>query len=146
MLFYQADTNSHKVYFKPSIILPDGWSYGTALPGPQDSGQRVDFAAVALNMLVDSPLDMGRFYKHVELWRDGSAYQMLDMFADKPQDLDVPDKVIAEYKHMTPQALALYGSRHWNDYHSLLTLSDADRLPGHRASPVERQSRRPMIS
>jgi predicted metalloprotease with PDZ domain len=124
VLFYQADTNSHKVYFKPSIILPDGWSYGTALPGPQDSGQRVDFAEVALNMLVDSPLDMGRFYKHIELWRDGSAYQMLDMFADKPQDLDVPDKVMAEYKHMTPQALALYGSRHWNDYHSLLTLSD----------------------
>ena len=124
VLFYQADTNSHKVYFKPSIILPDGWSYGTALPGPQESGQRVDFAEVALNMLVDSPLDMGRYYKHVELWRQGDAYQMLDMFADKPQDLDIPDKLIAEYKQMTPQGLALYGSRHWNDYHSLLTLSD----------------------
>jgi len=124
VLFYQADTNSHKVWFKPSIILPDGWSYGTALPGPQQSGPRIDFAEVALNMLVDSPLDMGRYYKHIELWRDGSAYQMLDAFADKPQDLDIPDKLIAEYKHMTPQALALYGSRHWNDYHSLLTLSD----------------------
>jgi predicted metalloprotease with PDZ domain len=124
VLFYQADTNSHKVWFKPSIILPQGWSYGTALPGPQESGNRVDFAVVALNMLVDSPLDMGRYYKHVELWREGSAYQMLDMFADKPQDLDVPDKLIAKYKQMTPQALALYGSRHWNDYHSLLTLSD----------------------
>jgi predicted metalloprotease with PDZ domain len=124
VLFYQADTNSHKVWFKPSIILPDGWSYGTALPGPQQSGQRVDFAAVALNMLVDSPLDMGRYYKHVELWRDGTAYQMLDAFADKPQDLDFPDKLVARYKHMTPEALALYGSRHWNDYHALLTLSD----------------------
>ena len=124
VLFYQADTNSHKVWFKPSIILPDGWSYGTALPGPQESGNRVDFALVALNMLVDSPLDMGRYYKHIELWREGSAYQMLDMFADKPQDLDVPDKLIGEYKQMAPQALALYGSRHWNDYHSLLTLSD----------------------
>jgi predicted metalloprotease with PDZ domain len=124
VLFYQADTNSHHVYFKPSIILPDGWSYGTALPGPQESGQRVDFAEVPLNMLVDSPLDLGRYYKHIELWRQGDAYQMLDMFADKPQDLDVPDKLLAEYKHMTPEALALYGSRHWNDYHSLLTLSD----------------------
>ena len=124
VLFYQADTNSHKVYFKPSIILPDGWSYGTALPGPQQSGQRVDFAEVALNMLVDSPLDLGRYYKHIELWREGSAYQMLDAFADKPQDLEFPDKLIAEYKHMTPEALALYGSRHWNDYHALLTLSD----------------------
>jgi predicted metalloprotease with PDZ domain len=124
VLFYQADTNSHDVYFKPSIILPDGWSYGTALPGPQQSGQRVDFAEVPLNMLVDSPLDAGRFYKHIELWRSGSAYQELDVFADAPQDLDFSSKLIGEYKHMTPEALALYGSRHWNDYHSLLTLSD----------------------
>jgi predicted metalloprotease with PDZ domain len=124
VLFYQNDTNSHDVYFKPSIILPDGWSYGTALPGPQQTGQRVDFAVVPLNMLVDSPLDCGRYYKHIELWRQGSAYQMLDAFADKPQDLDFKDKLIAKYKRMTPEALALYGSRHWNDYHSLLTLSD----------------------
>ena len=130
VLFYQADTNSHHVYFKPSIILPDGWSYGTALPGPQQSGQRVDFAEVPLNMLVDSPLDCGRYYRHIELWRQGGAYQMLDVFADKPQDLDIPDKLIAEYKQLAPQAFALYGSRHWNDYHSLLTLSDAIPFQG----------------
>jgi len=124
VLFYQADTNSHEVYFRPSIILPDGWSYGTALPGPRQSGQRVDFAEVPLNMLVDSPLDCGRYYKHIELWRQGSAYQMLDVFADKPQDLDIPDTLITRYKRMMPEALALYGSRHFDDYHSLLVLSD----------------------
>ena len=130
VLFYQADTNSHHVYFKPSIILPVGWGYGTALPGPQQSGQRVDFAEVPLNMLVDSPLDCGRYYKHIELWRQGSAYQMLDVFADRPQDLDIPDTLIAHYKRMAPEALALYGSRHWNYYHSLLTLSDAIGFQG----------------
>jgi predicted metalloprotease with PDZ domain len=130
VLFYQADTNSHHVYFKPSIILPQGWSYGTALPGPRQSAQRVDFAEVPLNMLVDSPLDCGRYSKHIELWRQGSAYQMLDIFADKPQDLDIPDKLIAEYKRMAPEAFALYGSRHWKDYHSLLTLSDAIGFQG----------------
>jgi len=130
VLFYQADTNSHHVYFKPSIILPQGWGYGTALPGPRQSGQRVDFAEVPLNMLVDSPLDCGRYYRHIELWRQGGAYQMLDVFADKPQDLDIPDKLIAEYRHLAPEAFALYGSRHWNDYHSLLTLSDAIPFQG----------------
>lgn len=130
VLFYQDDTNSHNVYFKPSIILPQGWSYGTALPGPQQSGQRVDFAEVALNMLVDSPLDCGRYYKHIELWRQGSTYQMLDIFADKPQDLDIPDGLIAKYRRMAPEALALYGSRHFNYYHSLLELSDAIGFQG----------------
>jgi predicted metalloprotease with PDZ domain len=130
VLFYQNDTNSHRVYFKPSIILPAGWSYGTALPDPTQTGQRVDFGEVPLNMLVDSPLDLGRFYRHIELWRQGSAYQMLDVFADRPQDLDIPARVIAEYKRMAPQAFALYGSRHWQDYHSLLTLSNAIGFQG----------------
>jgi predicted metalloprotease with PDZ domain len=130
VLFYQADTNSHEVYFKPSIILPDGWGYGTALPDPRQSGQRVDFAAVPLNVLVDSPLDCGRYFKHIELWRQGSAYQMLDLFADKPQDLLIPDSLIASYTRMAPEAFALYGSRHWKDYHSLLTLSDAIPFQG----------------
>ena len=130
VLFYQADTDSHRVFFKPSIILPEGWGYGTALPGPQQSGQRVDFAEVPLNMLVDSPLDSGRYYKHIELWRQGSAYQMLDIFADKPQDLDIPDALIAKYQRMAPEAFALYGSRHFDDYHSLLELSDAIGFQG----------------
>ncbi|MBU6422262.1 MAG: M61 family peptidase [Gammaproteobacteria bacterium] len=130
VLFYQNDTNSSEVYFKPSIILPKGWSYGTALPGPQQSGNRVDFAEVPLNMLVDSPLDAGIYYKHIELWRQGDAYQMLDIFADKPQDLDIPNSLIAEYKRMTPEALALYSARHWNDYHSLLALSNAVGFQG----------------
>ncbi len=135
VLFYQAGTDSHQVYFKPSIILPDGWGYGTALPGPEQSGERVDFAEVPLNVLVDSPLDCGRYYKHIELWREvngnqGSAYQMLDVFADKPQDLDIPESLIAKYQRLAPEAFALYGSRHWNDYHSLLTLSDAIPFQG----------------
>src|SRR5579884_4107948 len=30
-LFYQAGINSHDYYVKPSIMLPRGWSYGTAV-------------------------------------------------------------------------------------------------------------------
>ena len=123
-LFYQNDVNSHDDYFKASIILPKGWAYGTAMPDPAQQGDRVDFGEVPLDMLVDSPLDAGRFYKKVPLWRKGSAYQQLDIFADKPQDLDIPQSVINEYKRMTPEALALYGARHWYTYHSLLVLSD----------------------
>lgn len=130
VLLYQNDTNSHHVYFKPSIILPRGWSYGTALPAPHQVGQRVDFGEVPLAMLVDSPLDCGRYYKHIELWHEGNAYQMLDMFADKPQDLDIPASLIAEYRRMTPEALALYGARHWYDYHSLVALSDTVGFQG----------------
>jgi predicted metalloprotease with PDZ domain len=122
-LLYQNDTNSRDDFFKPSIILPNGWDYGTALPGARRSGNRVDFDEVPLNMLVDSPLDMGRYAKHVVLWQGDGTEQVLDAFADHPQDLDFPADLIGPYHNMTPEALALYGSRHWNVYHSLLTLS-----------------------
>lgn len=129
-LFYQRDVNSHEYYVKPSIILPRGWGYATALYGAKQSGDRIDFDVTPLNMLIDSPLDMGRYYKHYLLWKNGSATQWLDIFADKPQDLDFSPKVLDKYKHMPAQAFALYGSRHWTWYHSLLALSDAIGFQG----------------
>jgi len=129
-VLYQSNTNSHEVFIRTSLILPAGWSYGTALPGPKQAGNRVDFATVPLAMLIDSPLDMGQYAKHIVLWTNGVHTQYLDAFADRPQDLDFSAKELAEYKQMTPQALAMYGAVHWNDYHSLLALSDAVGFQG----------------
>ncbi len=124
VLFYQNDINYHHYYVKASIILPKGWGYGTALTQASRVGERVNFKEEPLTYVVDSPLDMGRYYKQVLLWHKGDAHQWLDMFADAPQDLDVPTKLLDAYKNMTPEALALYGTRHWYNYHSLLALSN----------------------
>jgi len=68
---------------------------------------------------------MGRYAQHIVTWTDGTATTTLDMFADEPQDLlDIPAERLAAYKRMTTELLALYGARHWNNYHSMLTLSD----------------------
>lgn len=123
-LFYQANINSHDYYVKPSIILPHGWDYATALYGAKRTGDRIDFDTAPLNRLVDSPLDLGRYYKHLLLWKQGNATQWLDIFADKPQDLDIPPNILKGYKNIPRQAFALYGSRHWTWYHSLLALCD----------------------
>lgn len=141
-LFYQNDTNNGQVFFKASVVLPPGWDYGCALPEAARSGNRVDFSVVPLEMLVDSPLDMGRYYRHVVLWSGEGTEQMLDAFADHPQDLDFPAATIDAYKNMSSEAFALYGSRHWNVYHSLLTLSDAIGFQGieHHQSSDDRAS------
>ena len=123
-LFYQDDTNQREVFVKPSIILPQGWEYGSALPGAKQSGDRIDFDTVTLEMLVDTPLDMGRYAKHVVLWKGDGTYQVLDAFADRPQDLDFSSSILTPYENIVPETFALYGSRHWNVYHLLLALSD----------------------
>jgi predicted metalloprotease with PDZ domain len=123
-LLYQDGVDSHQFFIKPSIVLPPGWQYGTALRGAAPAGNRVDFAVTPLNMLVDSPLDMGRFVAKWDLWRQGDAFVQMDAFADRPQDLDISSSLLHAYQRVPAEAFAMYGSRHFNDYHALLTLSD----------------------
>ncbi len=122
-LLYQDGIDSHQYFIKPSIVLPQGWEYATALRGATRTGNRLDFAVTPLAMLVDSPLDMGRYVKKWDLWQDGSAFVQLDAFADRPQDLDVPPALVKAYERVPAEAFAMYGSRHFADYHGLLTLS-----------------------
>lgn len=124
-VLYQRNIDNEQYFVRPSLILPDGWDYASALPGAQRSGNRINFGTVTLETLVDSPTDMGRYVKHVTTWTGEGATTYLDLFADNPEDLDVKQDVIDDYKRLTPEAMAFYGGRHWNIYHAELTLSDA---------------------
>lgn len=139
-LLYQANTRSDRVFVKPSILLPDGWSYGTALPEQKRAGSRIDFAVATLETLIDSPLDMGRYAKRIMEWNTGEASAELDIFADNPQDLEIAPKLVQAYKNTVPEGLALYGARHWQHYHALLTLSDRIGFQGieHHSSSDDR--------
>jgi predicted metalloprotease with PDZ domain len=143
-LLYQAGVDSRQYFVKPSVVIPAGWDYGTALRGPVRAGDRVDFATVSLEMFVDSPLDMGRYVKKWDLWKekDGSSYVQLAAFADAPQDLDVPEDMLKAYQHVPDEAFAMYGSRHFLDYHALLALSDDIGFEGieHHQSSDDRAS------
>jgi len=124
-ILYQRNIDNAQYYVRASLIMPPGWDYASALPVKTRSGGRVDFDTVSLETLVDSPTDIGRFVKHITTWTGDGTSTYLDLFADAPEDLKIDDKVIDAYKHLTPEAIALYGGHHWNVYHSELTLSDA---------------------
>jgi predicted metalloprotease with PDZ domain len=123
-ILYPKGIDSAGYRTEPGIILPSGWDFASALPFYQRDGDRIFFAPVSLETLVDSPTDSGRYVKHIITWQGDCAATYLDLFADQPEDLNVPDDVIADYKRLTPEAMALYGGRHWNVYHAELTLSD----------------------
>ena len=127
-LLYQRNIDNTQYFARASLILPSGWDYASALPVASRSGNRVDFKTVSLETLVDSPTDSGRYYRHILTWSGEGTSTYLDMFAEHPEDLDLSKAVIEAYKKMTPEAMALYGGRHWNVYHSELTLSDL--IPG----------------
>ncbi len=130
-LLYQDGVDSHTWFIRPSITLPAGWQYGTALneSGPT-AGATAHFRTISLAMLVDSPLDMGRYVRKWQLGEIGGAAVYMDVFAGQPKDLDVPADVLAAYKRIPAEAATLYGSHHFANYHALLTLSNAIGFQG----------------
>ena len=127
-LLYQRNIDNEKYFVRASLILPDGWDYANALPFERRERNRVDFKTVSLETLVDSPTDSGRYVRHIVTWSGQGTHTYLDVFADDPEDLAFTPAELAEYKRITPEAIALYGGRHWNVYHSELIVSDL--IPG----------------
>ena len=117
------DTKS--VTIKPSVTLPDGWRYGTALqPDGSPVGGTVSFKPVSLEQLVDSPVLTGRFFREVELQGDPKVKHYLDMVADEPEDLALSQAHIDQFSKLVAETGALYRSRHYGEYHFLITLSN----------------------
>jgi len=142
VLLYPAGSRSDDVSVKPSITLPAGWQFGTALAGAQRSGDTVSFDRVSLSTLVDSPLDAGRFFRRVTLLESAGFSNELDVVADQARDLAIAPGIVQDYKNLIAETDALYGARHWSNYHFLLTLSDKIPFQGieHHQSSDNRAS------
>jgi predicted metalloprotease with PDZ domain len=110
--------------FDPTLTLPSGWKANTSLPISGQSGDTITFAPVALDLLIDSPVQSGEFTRVFPLNPGGKPPQELDVASDDAWALDVPPELIENYKRLVAEASALYQSHHFRDYHFLLTLSD----------------------
>ncbi len=122
---YPAGTPAGEVRFEPSLQLPEGWKFGTALAEGARTGDAIQFQPVSLETLVDSPVIAGRFFKEIPIAPEISPKHFLDVIADGPEDLEISAAEIEEYGNLVREAGALYRSRHYADYHFLLTLSDS---------------------
>ncbi len=121
------------VMMTPTVTLPEGWHYGTALEptgvGNPAPGSQVEFKTVSLEQLIDSPVLAGKFFREVALapelaTKDGAPKHYLDMAADGPEDLAISQAHIDDFSKLVRETGALYKSRHYTSYHFLVTLSD----------------------
>ena len=124
LLVYPADSNASEVMFTPSVTVPAGWKFGTALDKDGGSGQMTTFKTVSLEQLVDSPLLAGRYFREVTLAPEITPKHYLDMAADGPEEVELSKQHIAEFDRLVRETGALYKSRHYGSYHFLVTLSD----------------------
>jgi predicted metalloprotease with PDZ domain len=124
LLVYPADTDASQVMFTPSIKLPDGWKFGTALDKDGGTGQATTFKTVSLEQLIDSPVLAGRYFREVALAPEITPKHYLDMAADGPEEVELSKEHIADFDKLVRETGALYKSRHYTSYHFLVTLSD----------------------
>lgn len=124
VLLYPKGARSDDVSFEPSITLPAGWKFGTALPEPRVSGDDVEFAPVSLTTLIDSPVIAGLHYRKIDLTKPGETpHHEMNLVADAESDLAMTPKDLAAYQKLVAETGALFGARHYREYHFLLTLS-----------------------
>ena len=125
VVLYPKGARSDDVQFAAAVTLPAGWKFGTALPIARENGREVEFAQVSLTTLVDSPVIAGANYRKVELTKPGEhPAHVMDLVADSETDLAMSEKDQAAYRKLVAETGALFGARHYRDYHFLLTLSD----------------------
>jgi predicted metalloprotease with PDZ domain len=124
VLLYPAGHYARQITFEPSLRLPPGWKFATALDGAQRTGDVVRFAPVALEKLVDSPLFAGPHYRLVELDGNPRAPVRLNVFADRASELEATPEQLAVHRHMVQETLAMFGSRPFAHYDFLLAISD----------------------
>ncbi|MGB8590081.1 MAG: hypothetical protein WA755_13820 [Candidatus Acidiferrales bacterium] len=124
VLLYPQGYTANALTFVPSLRLPEGWKFGTALPIANQTANEIQFSPVELNMLVDSPVIAGKYLRVIQLTPGQNPPHEMDIAADSPAALGMPPDTEMQYKNLVLEAGALFGSRHYRDYHFLFTLSD----------------------
>ena len=129
VVLYPQGASSDAVQIQASVTPPRDWKFGTALPIASvtkgGANEIAGFKPVSLTTLVDSPLIAGSHYRKIELTKPGETpVHVIDMVSESEAALAMTPADEAAYRKLVAETGALFGARHYLEYHFLLTLSD----------------------
>lgn len=127
VLLYPEGASIDAATASVQLTLPEGWRYGTALKPVAKAGapaSQVNFEEWTLRKVVDSPLICGEYFRDIELTGKNTPPAFLHAVSDTPAAIQFDDKLIAQYKALVAEAVALFGGAHFDSYHFLLVCSD----------------------
>lgn len=125
VVLYPAGTPAQQQFFEASLKLPEGWKFGTSLPIGKQAGNEIVFKPIPLDMLVDSPVIAGQYYRAIDITPVGEpVHHELDMAADSEAALNISAANQKQMVNLVAESGRLFGTRHYRDYHFLLALSD----------------------
>ena len=130
VIVYPDGMKAADVMVTPSVVIPHGWNFGTALeqfkivPEKGEGPSYRTFKTVSLEQLIDSPVLAGRWFREIPLAPEITPKHFLDLAGDGPEDIAISQEHIDEFSKLIRETGALYTSRHYGSYHFLVTLSD----------------------
>lgn len=119
MSLYPAGYFTRAIPVKATVKYPDGWTAASGLPSTS-AGSTYTYDATNYEVLVDSPVLAGRYYKKWAL----SPRVNLNVFADTPEELAATPEQIDAHKKLVDQAVKTFNSQHYDTYEFLLSISD----------------------
>jgi predicted metalloprotease with PDZ domain len=139
VVLYPRDIDKRRLMIEPSILLPANWKQGSSLHVTDQTGTRVKFAPVSLERLIDSPVLAGEFFRAMPLTSNWPAE--LDLTGDSQSAVDKADDAHAAalFGKLVDQDRAMFGFRHWQTLHLLVSQSEAVPFDGleHEDSPYD---------
>ena len=125
VVLYPADTPAEKLTYEAKLIMPQGWKFGTSLPLANQSANQLSFKPISLDMLVDSPIVTGEFYRNIDITPKGEPiHHQMDIVADSEAALAMSPENQKQMTNLVAESGKIFGARHYRDYHFLLALSD----------------------
>jgi predicted metalloprotease with PDZ domain len=146
---YPAGTPAEKLTYVSKLLLPQGWKFGTSLPVASQSGNEVSFKPISFDLLVDSPVISGEYFRVIDITPPGETiHHEIDMAADSEAALDMSPANQKQMTNLVAESGKLFGARHYRDYHFIFALSDHVAHFGleHHESNDSRLPERTLIS
>lgn len=117
---YPAGYFTRQIPIQASLTIPTGWRAATALRPTGNEGDRIDYGSVSYEVLQDSPVFAGKYFRADDLGHGVT----LNTVADSPKELEVSAEVLAKHRALVDQAIKLFGSRHFDHYDFLHAITD----------------------
>jgi predicted metalloprotease with PDZ domain len=130
VVLYPRGIDKTRLPIEASVLLPENWQQASALHAVRESGPSVSFAPVSLERLIDSPVLAGEFFRSVHLASGWPAE--LDITGDSRAAVDSADDAHAFdlFTKLVSEDQAMFGFRHWQNFHILVSQSDARPFDG----------------
>jgi len=123
VVLYPAGHYASRIEYAATVKYPAGFQAASALDVASREGDTVHYQPVPLDILVDSPVYAGRYFKSFDLAPGAKVPVRLNVVADTARELEAEPEHIEQHRELVRQTLKLYGAQHYDHYDFLFSLS-----------------------